>query len=81
MDWLKVMVASCRQSDEVVDPSIEMEPSTRALFTTLRCVGADADKKPKCVRWYACLTLMSLFVVWYVLLMHILILFFYFPVN
>ncbi|XP_078149438.1 uncharacterized protein LOC144544751 isoform X3 [Carex rostrata] len=52
-----------------------MEPFTRtrkrALLTTLRCVGADADKQPKCVRWFACLALMRLSVIcmidtWYV---------------
>ncbi|KAF3327997.1 hypothetical protein FCM35_KLT06603 [Carex littledalei] len=57
------MVASCRRFDEVVDPSIEMKPSTRAIkrafLTTLRCVDTDADKKPKMWRWYAYLTLMS----------------------
>jgi hypothetical protein len=50
VDWLKVMVAS-RRSEEVVDPSIEMKPSTRALkralLTALRCVDPDADKRPK----------------------------------
>ncbi|XP_078149440.1 uncharacterized protein LOC144544751 isoform X4 [Carex rostrata] len=44
-----------------------MEPFTRtrkrALLTTLRCVGADADKQPKCVRWFACLALMRLSVI------------------
>ncbi|KAF3334904.1 receptor-like protein kinase [Carex littledalei] len=52
-----VMVASCRRSDEVVDPSIEMKPSTRALkrafLTALRCVDTDADKKPK--MWRRCM--------------------------
>jgi hypothetical protein len=50
VDWLKVMVAS-RRSEEVVDPSIEIKPSTRALkralLTALRCVDPDADKRPK----------------------------------
>ncbi|KAF3339294.1 receptor-like protein kinase [Carex littledalei] len=45
------MVTSCRRSDEVVDPNIETKPSTRALerelLTALRCVDADADKRPK----------------------------------
>ncbi|KAF3341001.1 putative receptor-like protein kinase [Carex littledalei] len=47
----QVMVTSCRRSDEVVDPNIETKPSTRALerelLTALRCVDADADKRPK----------------------------------
>ncbi|XP_059639812.1 probable receptor-like protein kinase At5g18500 [Cornus florida] len=50
VDWLKMMVGS-RRSEEVVDPTIEMRPSTsalkRALLTALRCVDPDADKRPK----------------------------------
>lgn len=50
VDWLKMMVGS-RRSDEVVDPCIEMKPSTRALkralLTALRCVDPDSDKRPK----------------------------------
>ncbi|KAJ4734242.1 Protein kinase superfamily protein [Rhynchospora pubera] len=50
VDWLKMMVAS-RRSEEVVDPSIEIKPSIRALkralLTALRCVDPDADKRPK----------------------------------
>ncbi|KAF9618051.1 hypothetical protein IFM89_000002 [Coptis chinensis] len=50
VDWLKVMVGS-RRSKEVVDPSIERKPSTRALkqalLTALRCVDPDSDKRPK----------------------------------
>ncbi|ONK61430.1 uncharacterized protein A4U43_C08F29840 [Asparagus officinalis] len=50
VDWLKVMVAS-RRSEEVVDPSIETRPSTRALkralLTALRCVDPDSEKRPK----------------------------------
>lgn len=50
VDWLKMMVGN-RRSDEVVDPCIEMKPSTRALkrslLTALRCVDPDSDKRPK----------------------------------
>ncbi|KAL7220918.1 hypothetical protein ACSBR2_013743 [Camellia fascicularis] len=50
VDWLKMMVGS-RRSDEVVDPTIEIRPSTsalkRALLTSLRCVDPDAAKRPK----------------------------------
>lgn len=50
VDWLKMMVGS-RRSEEVVDPNIEMKPSTRALkralLTALRCVDPDAEKRPK----------------------------------
>ncbi|THG23112.1 hypothetical protein TEA_028705 [Camellia sinensis var. sinensis] len=50
VDWLKMMVGS-RRSDEVVDPTIEIRPSTsalkRALLTSLRCVDSDAAKRPK----------------------------------
>ncbi|KAM0954573.1 putative protein kinase RLK-Pelle-RLCK-V family [Dioscorea sansibarensis] len=50
VDWLKMMVAN-RRSEEVVDPSIEIKPSTRALkralLTALRCVDPDSEKRPK----------------------------------
>ncbi|KAL4556435.1 hypothetical protein LXL04_039087 [Taraxacum kok-saghyz] len=50
VDWLKMMVGS-RRSEEVVDPTIETKPSTRALkralLTALRCVDPDSDKRPK----------------------------------
>ncbi|KAG8363962.1 hypothetical protein BUALT_Bualt19G0076900 [Buddleja alternifolia] len=50
VDWLKMMVGS-RRSEEVVDPNIEMRPSTRALkralLTALRCVDPDSDKRPR----------------------------------
>lgn len=50
VDWLKMMVGS-RRSDEVVDPNIEVRPSTRALkralLTALRCVDPDSEKRPK----------------------------------
>ncbi|GKV46392.1 hypothetical protein SLEP1_g53378 [Rubroshorea leprosula] len=50
VDWLKMMVGS-RRSEEVVDPNIEVKPSTRALkralLTALRCVDPDSGKRPK----------------------------------
>lgn len=50
VDWLKMMVGS-RRSEEVVDPNIEVKPSTRALkralLTALRCVDPDSEKRPK----------------------------------
>lgn len=50
VDWLKMMVGS-RRSEEVVDPTIETKPSTRALkralLTALRCVDPNSDKRPK----------------------------------
>ncbi|XWS57388.1 hypothetical protein CRYUN_Cryun09bG0170000 [Craigia yunnanensis] len=50
VDWLKIMVGS-RKSEEVVDPNIEVRPSTRALkralLTALRCVDPDSEKRPK----------------------------------
>ncbi|KAI4338592.1 hypothetical protein MLD38_023630 [Melastoma candidum] len=50
VDWLKMMVGS-RRSEEVIDPNIEVRPSTsalkRALLTALRCVDPDAEKRPK----------------------------------
>ncbi|XLT72439.1 hypothetical protein HN873_028865, partial [Arachis hypogaea] len=50
VDWLKMMVGN-RRSEEVVDPNIEVKPSTRALkralLTALRCVDPDHVKRPK----------------------------------
>ncbi|XP_074307369.1 putative receptor-like protein kinase At5g18500 [Silene latifolia] len=50
VDWLKTMVAN-RRADEVVDPSMDTMPSTRALkralLTALRCVDPDSQKRPK----------------------------------
>ncbi|KAL0387307.1 UNVERIFIED_CONTAM: putative receptor-like protein kinase [Sesamum radiatum] len=50
VDWLKMMVGS-RRSEEVVDPNMDMRPSTRALkralLTALRCVDPDSDKRPR----------------------------------
>ncbi|KAI4370206.1 hypothetical protein MLD38_018576 [Melastoma candidum] len=50
VNWLKMMVGN-RRSEEVIDPNLEVRPSTRvlkrALLTALRCVDPDADKRPK----------------------------------
>lgn len=50
VDWLKMMVGS-RRFEEVVDPNIDMKPSTRALkralLAALRCVDPDSEKRPK----------------------------------
>lgn len=50
VEWLKVMVGT-RRAEEVVDPNLEVKPSTRALkralLVALRCVDADADKRPR----------------------------------
>lgn len=40
-----------RRAEEVVDPNLEVRPTTRALkralLVALRCVDPDADKRPK----------------------------------
>nr|AFK41564.1 unknown [Lotus japonicus] len=45
------MMVGSRRSEEVVDPNIEVKPSTRALkralLTALRCVDPDSEKRPK----------------------------------
>lgn len=45
------MMVGSRRSEEVVDPNIEVRPSTRALkralLTALRCVDPDSEKRPK----------------------------------
>lgn len=50
VEWLKLMVAS-RRAEEVVDPSLEEKPATRALkralLISLRCVDPDSEKRPK----------------------------------
>ncbi|XP_010555340.1 PREDICTED: probable receptor-like protein kinase At2g42960 isoform X3 [Tarenaya hassleriana] len=50
VEWLKMMVGT-RRAEEVVDPSIETKPSTRALkralLVALRCVDPEAEKRPK----------------------------------
>ena len=50
VDWLKMMVGN-RCSEEVLDPNLEVKPSTQALkkvlLVALRCVDLDAEKRPK----------------------------------
>ncbi|XP_023530501.1 probable receptor-like protein kinase At2g42960 [Cucurbita pepo subsp. pepo] len=50
VEWLKVMVGT-RRAEEVMDPSFETKPATRALkralLIALRCVDPEADKRPK----------------------------------
>lgn len=45
------MMVGSRRSEEVVDPNIEVRPSTRslkrALLTALRCVDPDSEKRPR----------------------------------
>ncbi|KAF3791552.1 putative receptor-like protein kinase [Nymphaea thermarum] len=50
VEWLKQMVAN-RRSEEVTDPNLEVNPSTRALkralLIALRCVDPDSEKRPQ----------------------------------
>lgn len=50
VEWFRAMVGS-KHVDDVLDPSIEVQPSPRALKKTLlvclRCVDLDAQKRPK----------------------------------
>ncbi|XP_010243707.1 PREDICTED: probable receptor-like protein kinase At2g42960 [Nelumbo nucifera] len=50
VEWLKVMVGT-RRAEEVVDPNLEVKPTTRALkralLIALRCVDPDSEKRPK----------------------------------
>ncbi|XP_057965725.1 probable receptor-like serine/threonine-protein kinase At4g34500 isoform X2 [Malania oleifera] len=50
VDWFRGMVAS-RHGEEVVDPLIEVQPSSRALkrvlLVCLRCIDLDANKRPR----------------------------------
>ncbi|PRQ52086.1 putative protein kinase RLK-Pelle-RLCK-V family [Rosa chinensis] len=50
VEWLKMMVGA-RRAEEVVDPNLEVKPSTRslkrALLVALRCVDHDAENRPK----------------------------------
>ncbi|KAF4397335.1 hypothetical protein CsatB_021470 [Cannabis sativa] len=50
VEWLKVMVGT-RRAEEVVDPFLEVKPTTRALkhalLVALRCVDPDSEKRPK----------------------------------
>ncbi|XVE67170.1 hypothetical protein DITRI_Ditri08aG0139100 [Diplodiscus trichospermus] len=45
------MMVSTRRAEEVVDPNLEVRPTTRALkralLLALRCVDPDAGKRPK----------------------------------
>lgn len=50
VDWFKGMVAN-RRAEEMVDPLITVQPSSRALkrvlLICLRCIDLDANKRPK----------------------------------
>ncbi|OAY57286.1 probable receptor-like protein kinase At2g42960 [Manihot esculenta] len=50
VEWLKVMVGT-RRAEEVLDPNLEVKPTTRALkhalLAAVRCVDPDAEKRPK----------------------------------
>ncbi|KAL6570749.1 hypothetical protein OROGR_000299 [Orobanche gracilis] len=50
VEWLKMMVGN-RRAEEVVDPNLEVRPTTRALkralLVALRCVDPDSEKRPK----------------------------------
>jgi hypothetical protein len=50
VEWLKMMVGT-KRAEEVVDPYLEVKPTTRALkralLVSLRCVDPDSDKRPK----------------------------------
>ncbi|KAL0320464.1 UNVERIFIED_CONTAM: putative receptor-like protein kinase [Sesamum radiatum] len=50
VEWLKMMVGN-RRAEEVVDPNLEVKPTTRALkrvlLVALKCVDPDAEKRPK----------------------------------
>ncbi|XP_058009242.1 probable receptor-like protein kinase At2g42960 isoform X1 [Hevea brasiliensis] len=50
VQWLKMMVGT-RRAEEVLDPTLEVKPTTRALkhalLVALRCVDPDAEKRPK----------------------------------
>lgn len=45
------MMVGTRRTEEVVDPNLEVKPTTRALkralLVALRCVDPDSDKRPK----------------------------------
>ncbi|XP_074307777.1 putative receptor-like protein kinase At2g42960 isoform X2 [Silene latifolia] len=50
VEWLKVMVGT-RRAEEVIDPNLDVKPSTRALkrvlLVALRCIDPDPEKRPK----------------------------------
>jgi hypothetical protein len=45
------MMVGTKRAEEVVDPYLEVKPTTRALkralLVSLRCVDPDSDKRPK----------------------------------
>lgn len=45
------MMVGTRRAEEVVDPNLEVKPTTRALkralLVALRCVDPDAERRPK----------------------------------
>lgn len=45
------MMVGMRKAGEVIDPNLEVKPSTRALkralLVALRCVDPEADRRPK----------------------------------
>lgn len=45
------MMVGTRRAEEVVDPNLEVKPTTRslkrALLVAIRCVDPDAEKRPK----------------------------------
>uniref|UniRef100_A0A2N9GET5 non-specific serine/threonine protein kinase n=1 Tax=Fagus sylvatica TaxID=28930 RepID=A0A2N9GET5_FAGSY len=50
VEWLKMMVGT-KRAEEVVDPNLEVKPTTRALkralLVALRCVDPESEKRPK----------------------------------
>ncbi|KAK9676533.1 hypothetical protein RND81_11G083400 [Saponaria officinalis] len=50
VEWLKVMVGT-RRAEEVIDPTLDVKPTTRALkrvlLVALRCIDPDPEKRPK----------------------------------
>lgn len=45
------MMVGTRRAEEVIDPNLEVKPTTRslkrALLVALRCVDPDSEKRPK----------------------------------
>lgn len=50
VEWLKLMVGT-KRAEEVVDPSIEVKPTThslkRALVVAIRCVDPEWNQRPR----------------------------------
>ncbi|KAH0449489.1 hypothetical protein IEQ34_020181 [Dendrobium chrysotoxum] len=50
VEWIKFMVGS-RRSEELIDPNLEVKPSSKALkmalLAALKCVDPDSQKRPK----------------------------------